>query len=57
METSLGAVGAMVGVGASIARDTNPVVSGIVGGARWFTLGGSYWCKSSPKTQRSMTVC
>ena len=39
-----GTAGALAGVAGAIAKDTNPVASGIVSGAQWFALGGTFWC-------------
>ncbi|KAK5997566.1 hypothetical protein PT974_02929 [Cladobotryum mycophilum] len=38
-----GGAGALAGVAGAIARDTNPFASGILSGAQWFTLGGTFW--------------
>lgn len=41
-----GTAGVLAGVGAAVARDTNPYMSGFAAGSQWFTLGYSYWCTS-----------
>ncbi|KND89078.1 hypothetical protein TOPH_06280, partial [Tolypocladium ophioglossoides CBS 100239] len=38
-----GGAGVLAGVGGAIARDTNPLASGVLSGVQWFTLGTSYW--------------
>ncbi|KOS16785.1 hypothetical protein ESCO_004650 [Escovopsis weberi] len=48
-----GTAGALAGVAGAIGRDTNVVASGIVSGAQWFALGGTFWFARSI-TARSM---
>ncbi|KAM4062156.1 Beta-ketoacyl synthase [Hirsutella rhossiliensis] len=38
-----GTAGVLAGVGAAVARDTNPYMSGFASGTQFFTLGYSYW--------------
>lgn len=38
-----GTAGVLAGVGASIFKETNPIVWGAVSGFQWFTLGTSFW--------------